>query len=64
MTLPSTSIIVRYVKKTKLFNASTNFNLIKPNFAFHTVSMDLIGPLPMGIAGTKYIIVVIDHLTK
>ena len=41
-------------QKDKPFNNSTTFNLIKPNFAFHTVSMDLIGPLPMGIAGVKY----------
>ena len=33
-------------QKDKPFNNSTTFNLNKPNFAFHTVSMILIRPLP------------------
>ena len=51
-------------QKDKPFNASNTFNLIKPDFAIYTASMDIIGPLPMGIARGKYLIVAIDHLTK
>ena len=38
-------------QKEKRFALSTLFSLIKLNFAFHTVSMDFIGPLPPSIAG-------------
>ena len=46
------------------FKPSTTYKLVKPKFAWHTVSMDLIGPLPPSTTGVKYIIVAIDHLTK
>ena len=52
------------MSKRQTFNASTTLNLIKPNFAFHTDGMDLIGSLHMGIAGVKYIIVAFRNLTK
>ena len=38
--------------------------LVKPNFAWHTVLIDLIGPLPKSNHQHLYIIVAIDHLTK
>ena len=46
------------------FKPSTTYELVKPKFAWHTVSMDLVGPLPPSTIGVKYIIVAIDHLTK
>ena len=48
----------------KGFKGAHAYELVKPNFAFHTVSMDLIGPLPTSNHKHKYIIVAIDHLTK
>jgi hypothetical protein len=48
----------------KPFKPATQFEFVKPNFAFHTISMDLIGPLPSSNNNHKYIIVAIDHLTK
>lgn len=38
--------------------------LIRPGFAFHTVAIDVVGPLPTTASKNKYIIVAIDHLTK
>ena len=46
------------------FKPSTTYKLVKPKFAWHTVSVNLIGPLPLITTGVKYIIVAIDHLNK
>ena len=48
----------------KQFSPDTQFQVIKAHYAFHTVSMDLIGPLPVSSQGVKYIFVAIYHLTK
>ena len=46
------------------FSPKTSFELVKPNFAWHTVSMDHIGPLLKSNNQHKYIIITIDHLIK
>ena len=38
--------------------------LVRPGFTFHTVAIDVVGPLPLTHCRNKYIIVAIDHLTK
>lgn len=43
---------------------STLFHLVKPKFAWHTVSIDVVGPLPKCSSGHMYLIVAIDELTK
>ena len=48
----------------KRFLPSTSFELVQPGYAWHTISIDLIGPLPKSTNNYKYIIVGIDHLTK
>ena len=35
-----------------------------PNQAFHTLGMDILGPLPATDAGNSYILVITDYLTK
>ena len=39
-------------------------NLVIENIPFHTVGMDVIGPLPTTPSGHRYIIVFVDHFTK
>ena len=38
--------------------------LTPPRFAWHTVSLDVVGPLPTAPGNFKYIIVAIDEMTK
>ena len=38
--------------------------MVKPKFAFHTVSINVVGPLATCTSGFKYLIVAIDDLTK
>ena len=40
------------------------YKFIKPSFAWHTVSVDVVGPFETSFSRNKYIIVAIDHLTK
>ena len=46
------------------FSKITFYKLIKPNFAWHIISIDMIGPLGKSTYSHNYIIVAIDHLTK
>lgn len=48
----------------KPFKGAVTFRLTPPGFAWHTVSIDVVGPLPTSNTKSKYIIVAIDHLTK
>ncbi|KAF5196167.1 Pol polyprotein, partial [Thalictrum thalictroides] len=41
-----------------------NLNPVAPKFAFHTVSIDTIGPLPVSRKGNRWIIVAIDNFTR
>ena len=43
---------------------STSFNLVKPKFAFHTISINIAGPLDKCAGGFSYIMFAIDDLTK
>ena len=43
---------------------STSFNFVKPKFAFHTISINVLGALNKCACGFKYIMVAIDDLTK
>lgn len=47
----------------KPFKQDTSFKLVESKFAWHTISIDVIGPLPPSHK-YKYIIVAIDQLTK
>lgn len=38
--------------------------LVRPGFAFHTIAIDVVGPLPVTTSKNKFIIVAVDHLTK
>ena len=38
--------------------------LVRPGFAFHTVAIDVVGPLPASKSKNRFIIVAIDQLTK
>ena len=38
--------------------------MVKPKFAFYTVSVDVVGPLATCTGGFKYLIVAINDLTK
>lgn len=38
--------------------------MVQPHFSWHTVSMDVVGPLPCSGPGFCYVIVAIDYLTK
>ena len=51
-------------QEAKPFKAATFYRLAKPQFSWHTVSIDLVGPLLPSCANKKYIIVAVDHLTK
>lgn len=51
-------------QKNQPFSKSHSHCLIKPKFAFHTVSIDVVGPLATCTGGFKYLIVAIDDLTK
>ena len=42
----------------------SNYHLVKPGYAWNTISVDVVGPLPVSIGRAKYIIVAIDRLTK
>ena len=48
----------------KRFSNTTSYKLIKPNFSWHTIFMDMIGPLGKSSFGYNYFIVAIDYLTK
>ena len=43
---------------------STIFNLVKPKFAFHAISIDILGPLDKCAGGFKHIMAAIDDLTN
>lgn len=49
-------------KAKKPFKQATKFELVKPKIVWHTVSNDVVGPLPVSNLRSKYIIVAIDHL--
>ena len=51
-------------QKDKPFKHSTSFKLVEPKFAWHTISVDIMGPFPTSVGNLKFIIVAIDHLTK
>ena len=42
----------------------SSYHHVKPGYAWNTVSIDVVGPLPVSIGKAKYIIVAIDGLTK
>ena len=42
----------------------TKYRSILPDFAFHTISIDVVGPFTESISGCKFLIVAIDKLTK
>ena len=48
----------------KPYKHSTSFHLVKPKFAWHTVSIDVVGPIPKCSSGHIYLIIAIDELTK
>ena len=48
----------------KRFSSGEMANLVIENIPFHTVGMDVIGPLPTTPSGHRYIIVFVDHFTK
>lgn len=48
----------------KGFQAKTQYQLVKPGWAWHTVLIDIVGPLPASTCNLIYIIVAINHLTK
>ena len=51
-------------QKEKPFHKQVTYKFIKPSFAWHTVSVDVVGPFETSSSRNKYIIVAIDHLTK
>ena len=59
-----TILCCKECQSEKPFKKATTFHLTRPNFAWHTVSIDVVGPLPLSNLRSKYIIVAIDHLTK
>ena len=42
----------------------SQYHLVKPGYAWNTISIDVVGRLPLSIGKAKYIIVAIDGLTK
>ncbi len=61
--------IVRTCKRCQLFrpqkgNILTEDLPTKPGYPFTKVGLDIIGPLPTTIHGNKYIVVLVDYLTK
>lgn len=48
----------------KPFKPAKVYRLVRPKFAWHTVSIDVMGPLAASTGNTKYVIVAIDHLTR
>lgn len=48
----------------KPYKLRTTYRIIKPHFAWHTVSIDVVSSLIPSNTKVKYIIVTIDHLTK
>ena len=45
--------------------ASTHeFKLVLPQHAFHTVSINAVGPLPRSRSGCWFILIVVDHFSK
>ena len=41
-----------------------SYQVYLPKFAFHTISIDIVGPLPNSDAGNRFLFVAIDNLTK
>ena len=41
-----------------------SYHHVKPGYAWNTISIDVMGPLPVSISKAKYIIVIINSLTK
>ena len=61
--------IVRTCKRCQLFrpqkgNILTEDLSTRPGYPFTKVGLDIIGPLPVTTRGNKYIIVLVDYLTK
>ena len=46
------------------YKRNSQYHLVKPGYAWNTISIDVVGPLPLSIGKAKYIIVAIDGLTK
>ena len=44
--------------------SSHEFKLILPQHAFHTVSIDAVGPFPRSRSGNRFILIAIDHFSK
>ena len=51
-------------QKQKPFDNQVSYKFIKPNYAWHTVSVDVVGPFDSSSLRNKYLIVAINHLTK
>ena len=46
------------------YNKISSYHHFRPGYVWNTVSIDVVGPLPVSISKAKYIIVAIDGLTK
>ena len=62
--------IVEFISKCtecaqeKLATTQTRYQVILPKFAFHTVSIDIVGPFPTSNVRTPFLFVAIDKLKK
>ena len=50
--------------KERPLEPKTKYRSILPDFAFHTLSIDVVGPFTESTNGCKFLIVAIDELTK
>ena len=50
--------------KEKTVNTQTHYRLILPKFAFHTLSIDIVGIFSTSTMGNKYFFIAINKLTK
>ena len=50
--------------KEQLLEPKTKYRRILPDFAFHTISIDVVGPFTESTSGCKFLIVAIDKLKK
>lgn len=51
-------------QEEKPFKHTTKFKLVKPKFVWHTVLINLVGPLPVSNLRSKFITGAIEHLSK
>ena len=59
-----TLMVCAACQKQKPFDNRVSYKFIKPNYAWHTVSVDVVGPFDSSSLRNKYLIVAINHLTK